>query len=114
VILITDNKIGMNTDKNESIQKQASDTGLPNDLKSGIENLSGLSLDNVKVHYNSSEPAQLQAHAYAQGSDIHIAAGQEKHLPHEAWHVVQHKQGSVKPTIQVEENKAVNDNPERP
>ena len=27
--------------------------------------------------------------AYAQGSDIHLAPGQEQHLPHEAWHVVQ-------------------------
>jgi len=50
------------------------------------------------VHYNSDKPAQLQAHAYAQGTDIHLASGQEKHLPHEAWHVVQQKQGRVKPT----------------
>uniref|UniRef100_UPI0035934C76 LirA/MavJ family T4SS effector n=1 Tax=Aquiflexum sp. TaxID=1872584 RepID=UPI0035934C76 len=27
--------------------------------------------------------------------------GQEKHLPHEAWHVVQQKQGRVKPTLQM-------------
>lgn len=106
------NKTGMNTD--ESIQKQEQNTGLPNDLKSGIEKLSGLSLDNVKVHHNSSKPAQLQAQAYAQGSDIHIAPGQEKQLPHEAWHVVQQKQGSVKPTIQLKGNKNTKDNPERP
>ncbi|GLR16540.1 eCIS core domain-containing protein [Portibacter lacus] len=76
-------------------------TGLPKQLKSGVENLSGFSLDDVKVHYNSDKPAQLQAHAYAQGTDIHLASGQEKHLPHEAWHVVQQKQGRVKPTIQM-------------
>lgn len=85
-------------------------TGLPDNLKSGIENLSGYSLDNVKVHYNSNKPSQLQAHAYAQGTDIHVAAGQEKHLPHEAWHVVQQKQGRVKPTMQVQ-GVAINDNP---
>jgi hypothetical protein len=28
--------------------------------------------------------------------------GQEQHLPHEAWHVVQQKQGRVKPTGQDE------------
>ena len=28
-----------------------------------------------------------------------MAAGQDKHLPHEAWHVVQQKQGRVKPTM---------------
>ena len=29
-------------------------TGLPDNLKNGIENLSGMSMDHVKVHYNSS------------------------------------------------------------
>lgn len=72
---------------------------LPDELKTGLENLSGYSMDNVKVHYNSDKPAQLQAHAYAQGSHIHLGFGKEKHLPHEAWHVVQQKQGRVKPTI---------------
>jgi hypothetical protein len=52
-------------------------TGLPDQLKSGIESLSGLSMDHVRVHYNSSHPAQLNALAYAQGSDIHLAPGQE-------------------------------------
>jgi hypothetical protein len=75
-------------------------TGLPRDLKAGIENLSGMSMDNVNVHYNSSAPDEWQAHAYTRGTDIHVAPGQERHLPHEAWHVVQQKQGRVKPTVQ--------------
>ena len=91
------------------IQKKANNTGLPNNLKSGIENLSGHSMDDVKVHYNSSKPAQLNAHAYAQGTNIHLASGQEKHLPHEAWHVVQQKQGRVKPTLQMKGKVNVND-----
>ena len=82
-------------------QKPANNTGLPDTLKSGIENLSGLSLDDVKVHYNSAKPAQLQAHAFAQGNDIHMAPGQEEHLPHEAWHTVQQREGRVKPTMDV-------------
>lgn len=86
--------------KFKPIQKKEDNTGLPDNIKSGIENLSGLSMDDVKVHRNSEKPAQLQAHAYAQGNQIHLASGQEKHLPHEAWHVVQQKQGRVKPTIQ--------------
>ncbi|GLR17007.1 eCIS core domain-containing protein [Portibacter lacus] len=81
--------------------KEKNNTGLPTQLKSGIESLSGYSLDDVHVHYNSDKPAQLKAHAYAQGTDIHLASGQEKHLPHEAWHVVQQKQGRVKPTAQL-------------
>lgn len=73
-------------------------TGLPDDLKSGIEALSGVSLDRVKVHYNSAAPARLRSHAYAQGQDIHLARGQEQHLPHEAWHLVQQAQGRVAPS----------------
>ena len=83
-------------------------TGLPDGLKSGIEHLSGLSLDHVRVHHNSSRPAQLNAHAYAQGSEIHVAPGQERHLPHEAWHVVQQAQGRVRPTLQAK-GVAIND-----
>ena len=76
-------------------------TGLPGTLKAGIENLSGFNMDDVKVHYNSDKPKQLHAYAYAQGTDIHIGPGQEKHLAHEAWHVAQQKQGRVKPTVQM-------------
>ncbi len=88
---------------------QANKTGLPDNLKSGIESLSGLSMDHVQVHRNSSKPAQLNAHAFAQGSDIHLAPGQEQHLPHEAWHVVQQAQGRVKPTMQMQGGVPVND-----
>ncbi|MGY0615925.1 eCIS core domain-containing protein [Vibrio sp. FJH11] len=93
-----------------SIQRKPNRTGLPDNLKSGMESLSGKSLDHVKVHYNSSKPAAVQAHAYAQGSDIHLASGQEKHLPHELGHVVQQMEGRVKPTTSVG-GMAVNDNP---
>ena len=78
----------------------ASAGGLPQSLKSGIETLSGRSMDDVRVHYRSPKPAQFKALAFAQGRDIHIGPGQEGHLPHEAWHVVQQKQGRVKPDLQ--------------
>lgn len=85
-------------------------TGMPNQLKSGVENLSGVSLDDVKVHYNSSKPIQLQAFAYTQGKDIFLGPNQEKHLAHEAWHVAQQKQGRVQPTTYTD-GFAVNDAP---
>lgn len=85
-------------------------TGLPDSLKAGIENLSGISMDDVRVHYNSPKPAQLQALAYTKGTEIHVAPGQAKHLPHEAWHVVQQKQGRVMPTMKFGGN-FINDNP---
>ncbi len=84
-------------------------TGLPDGLKTGIEALSGLSIDGVKVHYNSSKPAQRRALAYAKGRDIHVAPSQERHLPHEAWHVVQQAQGRVKPTMQMKGKGQIND-----
>ena len=96
----------------KNIQRKTNNTGLPDQLKTGVEYLSGMAIDDVKVHYNSPKPAQLQAHAYAQGTQIHVAPGQEKHLPHEAWHVVQQKQGRVKPTKQLKAKVAVNDDPQ--
>ena len=94
-----------------AIQLQATNnnTGLPNNVKSGVEQLSGIPMNDVKVHYNSSKPAQLHAHAYAQGTEIHVAPGQEKHVPHEAWHVVQQKQGRVQATTQMKGMVPVND-----
>ncbi|NRQ43808.1 DUF4157 domain-containing protein [Rheinheimera sp. YQF-2] len=91
-------------------EASSNNTGMPDQLKSGIESLSGYAMDDVKVHYNSAKPAQMQAHAYAQGTDIHLAPGQEQHLPHEAWHVVQQKQGRVKATTQLK-GEAINDDP---
>jgi hypothetical protein len=82
------------------VQKPGNRTGLPDALKEGVETLSGFAMDDVRVHYNSARPATLGALAYAQGTDIHVGPGQAGHLPHEAWHVVQQKQGRVKPTIQ--------------
>jgi hypothetical protein len=57
---------------------------LPENLKTGLESLAPVSLDSVSVHYNSTQPARVRALAYAQGRDIHLAPGQEQHLPHEA------------------------------
>ena len=92
------------------VQKKPNSTGLPDNLKSGVEQLSGVSLDDVRIHRNSDKPASVQAVAFAQGSDIHVAPGQEQHLPHETWHVAQQKQGRVQPTTTVN-GVAVNDNP---
>ncbi|MDL5034258.1 DUF4157 domain-containing protein [Pelomonas sp. APW6] len=83
--------------------------GLPASLRAGLEALSGFDLSGVRVHRNSSQPATLQAHAYAQGLDIHLGPGQEQHLPHEAWHVVQQAQGRVRATVQRKGGVGIND-----
>ncbi|MBV7328170.1 DUF4157 domain-containing protein [Chloroflexi bacterium TSY] len=95
-----------------SIGDHKNNTGLPNRLKTGIETLSGLSMDDVRVRYNSPKPAQLHALAYTQGTKIHVGPGQERHLPHEAWHVVQQMQGRVKPTVQMKGGVNINDDVE--
>jgi hypothetical protein len=83
--------------------------GLPDQLRRGVEALSGLSLASVNVHRNSPGPARLGALAYTQGTDIHLGPGQERHLPHEAWHVVQQAQGRVRPTLQMRGAPPIND-----
>lgn len=93
----------------EPIQTKSDAGQLPSNLKSGVEQLSGQDMSDVNVHKNSDKPAQLNAHAYAQGSDIHLGPGQEKHLPHEAWHVAQQKQGRVEPTKQLKSKILIND-----
>lgn len=83
-------------------------SGMPEELQAGLKRMSGMDLSDVSVHRNSPEPAKLDALAYAQGNDIHLGPGQDTHLPHEAWHVVQQRQGRVQPSMQMGDT-AIND-----
>ena len=74
---------------------------LPPGLRAGLERLSGIDLSGVQVYRNSPEPNRIGALAYAHGRDIHVGPGQDRHLPHEGWHVVQQMQGRVRGTTQV-------------
>lgn len=116
---IVQTKRATDTTKDKSvkpIQPQVSNkqdnnrTGIPNQLKSNLEQLSGFDLSNVRVHRNSDKPRQLNALAYAQGQNIYLAPGQEKQLPHEGWHVVQQMQGRVRPTMKMQGGAYVNNN----
>ena len=69
----------------EPVQKK-NETGMPDNLKAGIEDLSGFAMDDVRVHYNSDKPATVQALAYTQGTD---------------WHVAQQMAGRVEPTTEM-------------
>jgi hypothetical protein len=84
----------------QRVPSAGSAKALPSGLRAGIESLSRMDMSAVRVHYASPLPAQLSALAYAQGNHIHLARGEERHLPHEAWHIVQQRQGRVKPTLQ--------------
>ena len=102
-------KQGQSITQLQAKASQSTNNKLPEQLKNSIEHLSGLAMDDVSVHKNSNKPAQLQAHAFAQGNEIHLGPGQEKHLAHEAWHVVQQKQQRVKPTTQLKNKTPIND-----
>jgi DNA ligase-1 len=85
-------KKGLAVNDDRDLEAEADAMGaaaLPPALKSGIEQLSGQSMDGVRVHLNSPEPAGLNVGANGQGLEIHLEAAQENQLPHEAWHVVQ-------------------------
>lgn len=73
----------------ESSIVKSNNTGIPAEMKERAETASGLSFDDVRVHYNSGKPSQLNALAYTQGNQVYIAPGQEQHLGHELGHVVQ-------------------------
>ena len=75
------------------MQPNPNNTGMPDNLKAGVEGLSDFSMDNVRVHYSSDQPATVQALAYTQGTDEHVAPGQEQHLSHDAWQVACHEAG---------------------
>lgn len=79
-------------------RKTENTTGIPDSLKQRVEKRSGVSLDGVKVHYHSPQPAAVQAYAYTQGNQVYLGPGQERHLAHELGHVVQQAQGRVRAT----------------
>ncbi len=81
-------------------QRALNRTGMPDNLKSGLEQMSGIDMSDITVHRNSDKPADVGALAYTQGSNIYLGPGQEHHLPHESWHAVQQKQRRVQPTTQ--------------
>ena len=95
----------------EQAKKQTPNlTGIPTQMKLDFERRSGLSFDDVRVHYNSDKPRKIGALAYTQGNQVHVGPGQERHLRHELGHVVQQKQGIVRPTTWIN-GLPVNDSP---
>jgi hypothetical protein len=90
-------------------KREPNRTGMSDRLKDGIESLSGIDMSDVRVHANSDRPSKLGAMAYTKGNQIYLGPGQERHLPHEAWHVVQQMQGRVRATMQLKDGFQVND-----
>ena len=76
--------------------RQVNHTGIPTQLMERLGQSTGISLADVRVHYNSSLPAKPDALAYTKGNQVEIGPGQERHLPHGLGHVVQQKLGAVR------------------
>lgn len=91
-----------------SYQKKVNRTGIPTQLKERLEQSTGVSLDDVRVNYNSGLPARLDALAYTKGNRVEIGSGQERHLPHELGHVVQQKLGMVRANAMHPSGEAMN------
>lgn len=85
-------------------------SALPDNIKNEYEEKTGLSMEDVSVHYNSLEPKKFNASAYTYGTDIYISPGKESSLNHELVHVIQQKQGIVYPTT-TEAGFPLNDSP---
>lgn len=79
------------------MMKNDNRTDLPDGYRAALEN-HGMSMDDVRIHYNTDHIAPLGAFKYTKEIDIKIAPGQEKHLPYEPGHVVQQRQGRILPT----------------
>ena len=82
-------------------RERENQTGIPDRMKAQFEQGSGFLLDDVRVHYNSMLPQRAGAYAYTQGNQVYLGPGKEKYLGHELGHVVQQKQGAVKPTSMI-------------
>jgi hypothetical protein len=98
-------------EESEELQMKADPNKMPVNVQSKMEGAFNADFSDVKIH-------EVGALAYAQGTDIHFAPGQydpgsksgQELLGHELTHVVQQRQGEVKPTTQVN-GLGVNDDP---
>jgi hypothetical protein len=83
--------------------------GLRPALRDRMERPGQVPMHDLVVHHDSARPGGIGALAFAEGPHISMAPGQEPHLAHEAWHVVQQKQGRVRPAMQLRSDVPVND-----
>jgi hypothetical protein len=89
--------------KKEGTTNTSVTTQLPEEVQAKMENSFGQNFSNVNIHKDSSSAKDINAKAYAQGTDIHFAPGEynphskegQELIGHELTHVVQQGQGKV-------------------
>lgn len=84
--------------QSQQLLSQSPAGDLPESLRESMQQMSGVDLSAIQVHYNSDKPKQLGALAYAEGDQIYLAPGQSELLPHETWHLIQQAEGRVPAT----------------
>ncbi len=92
----------------QNLNKSSSPEKMPADVQSKMEGSFGTDFSGVNIHRNDESATQLKAQAYAQGNNLHFAPGKytpestrgQELLGHELAHVVQQREGKVKPTKQ--------------
>ncbi len=89
------------TEVQSSEKRRTGDTGIPAGTQRRFEEQYNVSFADVRVHYNSQEPARLGALAFARGTQVYLGPGQERYLNHELGHVIQQKRGLVPATVRV-------------
>jgi len=83
-------------------------THLPSHVQAKMESSFGTDFSGVNIHTNSGQATNIGALAYTQGNDVHFAPGQfnpgtqkgQELIGHELTHVMQQRQGRVKPEKQ--------------
>jgi len=108
----------------ESLQRkgepgQGTTTSMPADVQGKMENSFGTDFSGVNIHKDSEQANALGAFAYTQGSDVHFAPGQynpgsqkgQELIGHELTHVVQQREGRVKPDAQQHKGVNINSDP---
>ncbi|MCU0288587.1 MAG: DUF4157 domain-containing protein [Acidobacteria bacterium] len=104
---------------NRAGQRPANPYGIPEPIKTHMENAFQTDFSDVTVTPNSSRAPHLGALAYTQGNEIHFAPGRynphtgtgQRLLGHELAHVVQQSEGRVRPTGTIS-GKPLNDSPQ--
>ncbi|WP_409341918.1 DUF4157 domain-containing protein [Paenibacillus sp. MBLB4367] len=91
-----------------AVQRKEPNGGMPEQIRTKMESAMGADFSDVRIH-EGSEASNIGALAYTRGSNVHFAPGKydpfsqpgQELLGHELAHVVQQRQGRVKPTTQV-------------
>jgi Domain of unknown function (DUF4157) len=94
-----------------ALERRSNQTGLPDEMKERFEEQGEVDLSDVRVRRDSDQPKQITGTSFAAGDEIHLGPGQDANLGHEAWHLVQQRQGRVPATRHRDDGGAVNEDP---